>query len=277
MDDLLEEFRNWQLATGMSEATAKRRGLTLSRFFTGRGLDAKPKDIEAWLGGLRHQYTGELVSAQTRGMYLSDIRAFYKWAINHDYCEIDPTAKVTNPKRPSYEPAPIPEKVLLSAIAQAPPREKLMLTLAGFAGLRCAEIASLRHEDIDHDGMTLRVTGKGKKQRTIHMAPEIAELIEPGQFGPVVEWRGKPITPGTVSTRLSNYLHGLRLESTGHKARHSFGTAMYDVTKNLLLTGKLMGHSSSQTTQGYVAVSDEDARAAVRKLYKGKPAAEDAA
>lgn len=273
MDELLEEFKSWQIATGMSEATAKRRELTLARFFAGRALDAKPKEIEGWLASLRHPRTGEPLKAQSRGMYLSDIRAFYLWAINHDYCTVDPTMKVKNPKRPNYLPDPISDRALMDAIDGAPPREKLMLTLAGYAGLRCAEIAGLRLEHINHEKMTMRVLGKGNKLRLVHMAPEVAELLPPGKNGPVIEWRGKPVSPGTVSSRLSAYLHSCGLDATAHKARHSYGTAMYEISKDLLLTGKQMGHSSSQTTQNYVAASDEDARAAVRKLYKGKDAA----
>lgn len=276
MDDLLNEFTNWQLASGMSEATAKRRSLTLCRFFAGRTLGVAPKEIEAWLASLRKR-DGRPVTPQTRGMYLSDIRAFYRWAINHDYCTVDPTVKLTNPKRPNYMPDPIQDKPLMAAIAAAPPREKLMLTLAGYAGLRCAEIAGLRLEHVDHDAMTMRVLGKGNKLRLIHMAPEVAELIPKGEHGPAVEWRGKPITPATVSNRLARYLREQGIDATAHKARHSYGTAMYRVSKDLLLTGKQMGHTSPQTTQNYVLASDEDAQAAVRKLYKQRPAAEDAA
>ena len=219
--DLVEQFSNWQLASGLSPATARRREMTLRRFVPGRDLKVvKAMDVEAWLGSLK-------VEPQTRGNYLGDIRAFYRWAIEHDIVEIDPTAKLRNPKRPHYKPRPIEVKDLQSAIAAAPERERLMLTLAGYAGLRCAEIASLRLEDIDHEKKTLRITGKGRKTRIVRLHPRVAALVPPGSRGPAVSWHGKPIGPRAVSNRLAEYLHGFGLAATGHMARHTFGTQLY--------------------------------------------------
>lgn len=260
--DLVEQFGNWQLATGLAETTVRRREMTLRRFVPGRDLAAvKPIDIESWLAQLK-------VTPQTRGMYLSDIRAFYLWGINHDHFEIDPTVRIKNPKRPNYVPKPIQTKALMAAINAAPEREKLMLTLAGFAGLRCAEIAGLRLENIDHEAKTIRVTGKGNKTRIVHMHDEVAKLIPPDSYGPVVAWRGKPISPRAVSDRLASYLRGFGIDATAHKARHSYGTALYAACHDLRTVGMQMGHSSPQTTQGYVAANDEDARAAIQKLYR---------
>ncbi len=263
--DLVDQFRNYQLARGLSPATVRRRHLTLTRFTPGRDLETvTATDIEAWLASLD-------VTSQSRGMYLSDIRAFWKWGINHDIFTVDPTHKIVPPKRPNYVPDPISPKALLAAIDAAPERERLMLTLAGFAGLRCAEIAGLRLENVDHESGTLRVVGKGRKTRIVQLHERVAELIPAESFGPVVAWNGKPITPRAVSDRLAAYLRGVGIDATGHKARHSFGTALYAACQDLRLVQEQLGHSSPQTTQAYVATSDADARAAVKKLYKAKP------
>lgn len=83
----------------------------------------------------------ENTHGNTRSVVAGEVKALMG---RHSVSKADPTAKLRNPKRPTYVPRPIPTKALMAAIAAAPPRERLMLTLAGYAGLRCAEIADLR-------------------------------------------------------------------------------------------------------------------------------------
>lgn len=258
------QFEAWQRYANRSPKTIRRRERTLMRFAEHRDLaTVTPLDIETWLGSLD-------IEPQSRGQYLADIRAFYRWAIKHDILTVDPAARVEAPKRPSADPSPIPVAALMVAIENAPEREKLMLTLAGFAGLRCIEISRLRLEDVDHDAMTLRVLGKGQKSRTITMHPRVAELLPAGATGPAVAWRGKPISERTISDRLSVYLRRkCGLKASAHKARHSYGTALYAACHDLVTVGTQLGHANIATTRGYVAANDEDARAAIARLYEG--------
>lgn len=226
---------------------------------------AERDDVEAWLGGLRKK-SGAPLTPQTRGMYLADLRAFYDWAVDHEHYLVDPTLKLRRPKRPNYVPRPIPMKALKAAIDAAPARERVMLTLAGFGGLRCAEIAGLKLEDIDHDTMTIRVLGKGQKTRIVRMHAEVAALIPRDQVGPVISWAGKPVSARAVSDRLARYLRRFGIDATGHQARHSYGTRLYEVSHNLLTVSAQMGHSSTQTTKAYVAFSDDDAKDAILKF-----------
>ncbi len=262
-EEILDAWYTAMVMVGMSPATIRRRQLTLSRFVKVEGITlgtATHHDIGAWLAGMVK------VKPQTRGLYLGDLAAFYKWALLNDYLIIDPTVKVAKPKKPSYVPRPIPDRQLDAAIAAAPPRTKVMLTLAGYAGLRAAEIAGLRCEDFDHQAGNIRVTGKGNKTRIVPMHELTAALVEPGTAGPVVSWRGAPVTPASVTDTLRHYLKGRGLNATGHQARHSFGTRMYAVMRDLPSVQETMGHASVTTTRGYVKHSPEMARRGVEGL-----------
>jgi integrase/recombinase XerC len=266
-EELVETWLNAQTVNGLSPLTVKRRRLSLVRFVAWlaahdtRVADATANQVEAWLASLK-------VQPQSRGLYLGDLRVFYRWAARHDHLELDPTVKVDAPKRPSYQPNPIPRPQLLDAIREAPnDRVRTMLTLAGYAGLRAAEIAGLRAEHFDHDANNLRVTGKGGKTRIVPMSPAVAALVQPGDRGPVISWGGKPITPAAVSAALSRYLREVRhLDHTGHHGRHSFGTTYYAESHDLLSTANVMGHSSTITTQGYVAHDATVARETIARF-----------
>lgn len=169
-------------------------------------------------------------------------------------------------KRPKYLPRPIPTSDLQHAIARAPERMRLMLTLAGYAGLRAAEIASLVHEDIDHAAEVIRIRGKGGKTRVVPLHPRVAAVAPKHAAGPVVHWRGQAVTPGTVSANLARYLRGVGVNATGHQARHSFGTRTYAACRDLAAVQEIMGHSSPVTTRLYVAYSPVVAAAAVAAL-----------
>lgn len=261
--DLLDQFEAWQNYAALSPRTIGRRRRTVQRFAEVHPDlgSVKPVDIETWLGGLR-------VEAQSRAQYLADLRAFWRWALDHELLAIDPAARVRPPKFERKGPEPIKTADLIAAIDAAPERVRVMLTLAGFAGLRCIEIARLRFEDADLDAGNLKVWGKGNRHRTVAMHPRIAALFEPGATGPVVSWHGRPVTAGAISDVLADYLHGRGLKSTGHKARHSYGTGLYEACHDLITVGAQLGHSSPNTTKGYVEPSDDSARAAIAKLYE---------
>ncbi len=262
-DEILEAWYVAMAMIGRSPATIRRRRLTLSRFVAVPGVTlgtATQHDIGAWLASLD-------IQPQSRGLYLGDLSAFYKWAVKHDHLAADPTIKVDRPAKAKYVPRPIPTAQLKAAIAGAPERVRVMLTLAGYAGLRCAEIAGLRCEDFDHEAGTMRVKGKGNKTRIVPLNDHTAELVVPGSTGPVVSWRGEPVSPGSVSDSMRYYLRNhAGLDATGHQARHTFGTRMYAASKDLAAVQETMGHASPTTTRGYVQHSAEVAAKAVRSL-----------
>lgn len=198
-------------------------------------------------------------SAETQKSARGAFVGFYRWAHGEGHIEADPTAGLKSITVPVGVPRPAPEAVLKRALAIADSRERLMLLLAAYAGLRCSEIARVHAEDLD-DGI-LYVIGKGEKERIIPVEhPEILAAFGRGD-GYLFPGPKGHLTAGTVTKLLSNVLEG---DWTGHKLRHRFATRSHEHNPDLLALGRVMGHSRPETTLRYVQLSRASLFAVVR-------------
>lgn len=77
---------------------------------------------------------------------------------------------------------------------------------------------------------------------------------------------GKPYKPGTVSSYIGRYLHELGIEGSAHRARHSYGTAVWAASKDLLVTQQMLRHSDPKTSAGYAAYDQALATQIVQSL-----------
>ena len=148
------------------------------------------------------------------------------------------------------------------ALAQVDnPRDRLALLLAGAAGLRRREVAELRREHLDADGV-LWVTGKGGVTRDIPLCGELLDLVRATPDGWLFPGRfAGHIHPDSLSKIMRRALNG---ESSAHRLRARFATAAYSTSYDIRAVQDLLGHSSMDTTQRYVAVSSDAKRCAVR-------------
>jgi len=198
-------------------------------------------------------------SPETRKSARGAVASFYRWAYLNGHVEADPSLGVPSVSVPAGQPRPTPETVLLRALDLADGRLRLMLLLAAFAGLRCAEIAQVHSRDLV--GSTLYVHGKGGKVRTVPLV--LDELVHAIRRADGHLFPGRVdghLAAGTVTTMLSD---GLPDGWTGHTLRHRFATRAYAGTRDLLAVGALLGHSRPETTKRYVLMPDDALRAAV--------------
>ena len=154
-------------------------------------------------------------------------------------------------------------------------RDRAILALMGIHGLRRAEVACLQLAGLDLDGKTARVTGKGRKVRTVYLIPRTVELLsswlrvrETVGMPDVAEVfvvtgnrsRGSGLSVRAVAALVDKYLAAVGLKSEGiscHALRHSaatwsrFGGAKLDTIADML------GHSSTDTTRIYARVVDK--------------------
>ena len=152
-------------------------------------------------------------------------------------------------------------------------RDAAVLELIYSAGLRVSEVCGLRVDQVDLNGQTLRVLGKGRKERVIPFGgPALAALeaywrwIGPQQkpSDPVFLGRGGvPLSPIRVQTRLKRYLAqaGLDPALTPHKLRHSFATHLLEDGADLRAVQELLGHKNLKTTEVYTHVTVERLKA----------------
>lgn len=231
--------------------------------------DAGPEDIDTFLALRRGKSGGEL-DKRTRYSWVSRLHKFYEWSVIHDLTGWDPTIRVDRPRLHKRFPRPMSESDLAMALECADRMMYVWLMLAGFAGLRCMEIGGMDSDWVLREEGFLRVLGKGDKERMVPIHPALQDALDDWRLprrGPVfTRPRGGRWPARYVSREGNVFLEGLGINATMHQARHRFGTKFYAACKDLLLTQEVMGHSSSSTTEGYVAVNNAEARAAVLGL-----------
>ena len=247
-DIMLEEYLMFLRAGGAPETSLRAR-----RCQIGRALRIIDKAPEAITGeDLVLYMASQRWAPESRKAFRSAIRGFYAWAVESGRIATDPTARLPRVAVPAGRPRPAPDDVFARAMLAATPRDRLMLMLAAYAGLRRAEISRV-HSDNLSEGQ-LRIVGKGGKVRVIPMNCELAAAL--------ADVHGFAF-PGKDAGHLSPDRVGVILKRllgpgwSGHTLRHRFATRAHRATHDLLAVQTLLGHSSVATTQRYTAVDDQ--------------------
>lgn len=268
----LDAYDEWLAASGNAPGTRALRRHYLDRFAAGVGGDPWGVNLDELAAFLSNPDW----SPETRKSARAALRGFYLWGVTAGRIDASPATALPPVRIPRGLPRPTPEDALGDALTRATDRDKLMLLLGAYAGLRASEIARLQIVDINPD--TIRVTGKGGRVRIIPTHRRIwaamnAEL-EQRRFGRLGDgWRyGDPltpyvfpgqseghITPGAVGRILKRNL----VAFVGHTLRHRFATRTYAGTRDLRAVQELLGHSRPETTARYTLVPDTALRAAV--------------
>jgi integrase/recombinase XerC len=250
----------------------RRRALIRLREEIGHSLfEVTPAELAAWRAALLDRIAAESAAAE-----IWHVKDFYAWAVATRKMRTDPARGLRYPRLGRRIPRPISDDKLMRALIAAPYPIRPMLVLAGWAGLRCKEIALLRRVNVLESARppVLLIAGdatKGRNERVVPMSDFVlAELVPhlpasgwvfrraDGQPGPNRPWR--------ISHIVNTFLHEAGIEETAHQLRHRFGTAAYQASRDIRVVQELMGHVSPTTTAGYAAYSNADALAAVQAL-----------
>jgi integrase/recombinase XerC len=202
---------------------------------------------------------------------LSSLRTFFRFLARRGRISGNPAAGVSNPRQEKRHPKSLNVDQAL-AVMQAGVaddhkglRDMALAELLYGSGLRIGEALSLDVFDVDISSGTLRVMGKGSKERLLPMSDAGRERIEKylkarSEFGPepreqalFLGARGKRLTRKSASRiveRLSA-LAGLPEGVSPHVLRHSFATHMLEAGADLRSVQKLLGHERLTTTQRY--------------------------
>lgn len=219
----------------------------------------------------------------TRLRKFSSISTFYKWMTAHGYIEANPMENLERPKHKRSLPKylTLEESVnLLSHIdGKNKERDYCIITFFLNCGLRLSELVSLNYNDI-RDDRSLKVTGKGNKQRIIYLNDACIAAYE--QYMKVRPTEGiKPkdknalflsqqrqrISPKTVQHIVNSLLEKVGLGGQGlstHKLRHTAATLLYQHSDtDVMILKELLGHESLATTEIYTHVVNEQLKNAV--------------
>lgn len=219
-------------------------------------FDLTLAELADWLAA--HDWAPE-----TMRSYRASLRTFYAWAVIAGHIERSPAALLPAIRPPRSLPRPAPEEVLRQALAAGAERERLMVMLAAYVGLRRGEVARVHTRDVepDLDAWSLRIVGKGGHVRRVPLPPAVAlalRSLPPGYAFPgQVEGH---LSPEYVGKLVSRLLPG---GWTAHTLRHRFATRCYAATRDLVTVQELLGHARIETTRIYTEAPAGALRAAV--------------
>ncbi len=259
--------------------TIEQRARTLQRLIR-TGVDpatATTSQLQTFLG--RPQADGRPLSPASIVAELSHLRGFYRWLVETERRDDDPTVRIVRPRTPHWLPRPIGEDDLALAVTTASDRVRPMLLLAAYAGLRACEIAPLRGEDVrlEEDPPTLWVgEGKGGHPGVVAIAPvlagELAGMPRRGWLFPRRDGREGPIPAHRVSHLANAHLHRVGVSATLHSLRHRFGTQVMRASgRDLRQTQEMMRHRSIVSTTVYTAVDQSEQSSIVAALPELRP------
>lgn len=167
------------------------------------------------------------------------------------------------------DPHPLPEGldgVLKMINVTTNEKHRALVALCGLLGLRVAEAVAVMPGDFNTSDMTLRVRGKGDKERIVPVSPRAWDILATPIMRaftldrPVVGLKDRgaraAITDLGVRAKLKRHI-------SSHDLRSTFATTVYDKTLDIRVVQELLGHSSSQTTELYTKVGILKMRSAV--------------
>jgi integrase/recombinase XerD len=276
--------------------------LTVERGLSENTLEAYRRDLARYVDFLRHREVGDLqrvdegvvrsfvasLSASTHGpeaapyratsvaRTLSAVRSFHRFLEREGVSERDPAAHVVQPRLPRSLPRPLPvEDVrrLLEAPDAASPtglRDRAILELLYGSGLRISELTAMDVDDLDLEEGSLRVLGKGGKEREVPLGsfgrdavsayltrgrPALATAVSRGAL--FLNARGGRLSRQSCARLLGRYvrLAGIDRRVTLHTLRHSFATHLLEGGADVRVVQELLGHASVATTQIYTLVT----------------------
>jgi integrase/recombinase XerC len=226
------------------------------------GVDARV--IRGWLARLHTQG----LEAVSIGRKLAAVRSFYRFLVRRGVLEHNPGREVRAP-RPGRKLAgflPIDETAALLDGGRDDARQRVVLELLYATGLRVSELASLDLDAVDREERTVRVVGKGRKERIVPYGAGAAGALQayldrrgraPGPL--FVNARGRRLGVRSLYeiVRRAARQRGLTRRVSPHTLRHSFATHLLDAGADLRLIQDLLGHSRLSTTQRYTHVAAE--------------------
>ena len=206
--------------------------------------------------------------SRTLQRQLASLRGLFKFLIQRHQLEVNPAVGIRPPKGEKRLPhtLDVDQMQQLLAIDESDPlavRDKAILELFYSSGLRLSELLHLQLTNYDRQDQTVRVLGKGRKERIVpvgRMAQQaLAQWLQiRDQFSPqddtlFVSRRGTPISPSNVQKRMKQWgiKQGIDRGLHPHLLRHSFASHMLESSGDLRGVQELLGHADISTTQVY--------------------------
>lgn len=228
-------------------------------------------------------------TSRTIARRIASLRRYFTWLIRAGVIEVDPTDGVHTPKASGRLPRPLDEKTIIELLTVKDPeapqwraaRDRAVLEIMYGSGLRVSELCSLSLQSVSSDASSLRVVGKGSKERLVPVSIPAAtalrswmevrhEVVGDGSGSSLfLSARGRAMTRRDVARLIDDACEraGIAGGTHPHALRHSFATHLMDNGADTRSIQELLGHSDASTTQRYTHVSKERLRVAYSETH----------
>jgi integrase/recombinase XerD len=290
MQEKVEEFlTSLEVEKGYSENTRVAYKNDLSQFLDYLQTKAVPA-LNDWSEVKKDHLVAYILSLKAEREYASTtvarkvaaIKSFFHFLVAEGFIRDDPTATLDSPRVKKYLPRAISqedvEKLLEAPGESNEPRamrDRAILELLYATGMRVSELVALNEGDVDLPSASVRVVGKGDKERIIPIYDRAVQAIEayvsrgrvrllrdPEKKALFLNQRGERLTRQGLWLIVKGYVKGagIKVPVTPHTLRHSFATHMLRGGADLRNVQELLGHANIATTQVYTQVSNERLR-----------------
>jgi integrase/recombinase XerD len=285
---------------GLSKNTIEtyRRDLgRYARFLRERGAgdatDADEALVATFVGLLSATEYGEgrRYTASSVARTLAAVRSFHRFLLREGEADADPSRGVTRPKVPRGLPRALSVEEVATILGVPGDgdvgalRDRALLETMYGAGLRASETVGLDVDDVDLEDGSVRVVGKGNKERLVPIGgPALAAIsayltrarpvLAIVKSGPALflNQRGGRLTRQGIHRILKGTVHraGLAKRVSAHTLRHSFATHLLEGGADVRVVQELLGHALLSTTQIYTLVTGDRLR---EEYYAAHPRA----
>ncbi|WP_444640520.1 tyrosine recombinase XerC [Caproiciproducens sp. R1] len=213
--------------------------------------------------------------ASTRSRKVSSLRTFFKYLTNKTgKLAVNPVQELETPKQrkalPKYLTLEQSLELLSKVDGPTKERDYCILTLFLNCGMRLSELVGLNLSDVRHGTSTVRIVGKGNKERIVYLNDACLDAIDRyvavrpndaliDKNALFISKQKKRISPKTVQYLVKKYLSEIELGNLSvHKLRHTAATLMYQHGHvDIRVLKDILGHENLGTTEIYTHLSDE--------------------
>ena len=231
-------------------------------------VDIKPTFVRSWLAGLKENgMEGKSINRK-----ISALKSFFKHQLRQQNIKVSPMATIISPKVSKRLPQFV-DKADMDTLfdhVEFPNNwegrtQRLLIQLFYNTGIRQAELVGLKESQVDRHNNSIKVLGKGNKERIIPVSNKLMDVLQGYISGKrtelelfeaellLVNARGKKLYPRYVYNTVKKYLSLVTTidKKSPHVLRHTFATHLMNNGADLNAVKELLGHSSLAATQIY--------------------------
>ena len=246
--------------------------------------DIKPTFVRSWLAELKQ---GGMES-KSIARKISGLKSFFKYELKQERIQVSPMATIVAPKLNKRLPQFVEtaDIATLLEVVEFPDdwegrTQKMLINLLYQTGIRQAELVGLKERQIDPGQLSIKVLGKGSKERIIPVNTKLVNELKAymadkrktfEQFDAeylLVNAKGKKLATGFVYRTVKKYLSLVTTidKKSPHVMRHTFATHLMNNGADLNAVKELLGHSSLAATQIYTHNTIEKLKDIHRKAH----------